>query len=132
MRNLENILPTIVERPMFIIVLADVFQTKIHLMKQRNPNDIVVSITLPVILGASPPGGLVLVVRVVVAVVAVESLVSTSVEGLESAVDSGSTVVSHNPVMFEQMYKTAHANENEIGFANKMLSTYCVQNTCYP
>lgn len=132
MRNLENILPTIVERPLFIIVLADVFQTKIHLMKQRNPNDIVVSITLPVILGASPPGGLGLVVRVVVAVVAVESLVSTSVEGLESAVDSGSTVVSHNPVMFEQMYKTAHANENEIGFANKMLSTYCVQNTCYP
>uniref|UniRef100_K1PH72 Uncharacterized protein n=1 Tax=Magallana gigas TaxID=29159 RepID=K1PH72_MAGGI len=127
MRNLENILPTIVERPMFIIVLADVFQTKIHLMKQRNPNDIVVSITLPVILGASPPGGLVLVVRVVVAVV-----VSTSVVGLGSVVDSGSTVVSHNPVMFEQMYKTAHANENEIGFANKMLSTYCVQNTCYP
>lgn len=112
---------------MFIIVLADVFQTKIHLMKQRNPNDIVVSITLPVILGASPPGGLVLVVRVVVAVV-----VSTSVVGLGSVVDSGSTVVSHNPVMFEQMYKTAHANENEIGFANKMLSTYCVQNTCYP
>lgn len=93
MRNLENILPTIVERPMFIIVLADVFQTKIHLMKQRNPNDIVVSITLPVILGASPPGGLVLVVRVVVAVV-----VSTSVVGLGSVVDSVSTVVSHNPV----------------------------------
>lgn len=84
MRNLENILPTIVERPLFIIVLADVFQTKIHLMKQRNPNDIVVSITLPVILGASSPGGLVLVVRVVVAVVAVESLVSTSVVGLGS------------------------------------------------
>lgn len=103
-------------------------------MKQRNPNDIVVSITLPVIPGASPPGGLELVVRVVVAVVAVESLVSTSVVGLGSwsVVDSGSTVVSHNPVMFEQMYKTAHAYENEIGFANKMLSTYCVQNTCYP
>lgn len=70
-------------------------------MKQRNPNDIVVSITLPVILGASPPGGLGLVVRVVVAVVAVESLVSTSVVGIGSVVDSGSTVVSHNPVMFE-------------------------------
>lgn len=128
MRNFENILPTIVERPLlFIIVLADVLQTKLHLMKQRNPNDIVVSITLPVIPGASPPGGLVLVVRVVVAVV-----VSTSVVGLGSVVDSGSTVVSHNPVMFEQMYKTAHAYENEIGFANKMLSTYCAQNTCYP
>lgn len=53
-------------------------------MKQRNPNDIVVSITLPVIPGASPPSGLGLVVRVVVAVVAVESLVSTSVVGLGS------------------------------------------------
>lgn len=128
MRNLGNILPTIVVHHR----AGSCTSNKNLLMKQRNPNDIVVSITLPVILGASPPGGLVLVVRVVVAVVAVESLVSTSVEGLESAVDSGSTVVSHNPVMFEQMYKTAHANENEIGFANKMLSTYCVQNTCYP
>lgn len=41
---------------------ADVLQTKIQLTKQRNPNDIVVSITLPVIPDASPPGGLVLVV----------------------------------------------------------------------
>lgn len=123
MRNLGNILPTIVVHHR----AGSCTSNKNLLMKQRNPNDIVVSITLPVILGASPPGGLVLVVRVVVAVV-----VSTSVVGLGSVVDSGSTVVSHNPVMFEQMYKTAHANENEIGFANKMLSTYCVQNTCYP
>lgn len=41
---------------------ADVLQTKIQLTKQRNPNDIVVRITLPVIPDASPPGGLVLVV----------------------------------------------------------------------
>lgn len=41
---------------------ADVLQTKIQLTKQRNPNDIVVSITLPVIPDASPPGGLVLIV----------------------------------------------------------------------
>lgn len=123
MRNLGNILPTIVVHHR----AGSCTSNKNLLMKQRNPNDIVVSITLPVILGASPPGGLVLVVRGVVAVV-----VSTSVVGLGSVVDSGSTVVSHNPVMFEQMYKTAHANENEIGFANKMLSTYCVQNTCYP
>lgn len=123
MRNLGNILPTIVVHHR----AGSCTSNKNLLMKQRNPNDIVVSNTLPVILGASPPGGLVLVVRVVVAVV-----VSTSVVGLGSVVDSGSTVVSHNPVMFEQMYKTAHANENEIGFANKMLSTYCVQNTCYP
>lgn len=123
MRNLGNILPTIVVHHR----AGSCTSNKNLLMKQRNPNDIVVSITLPVILGASPPGGLVLVVRVVVAVV-----VSTSVVGLGSVVDSGSTVVSHNPVVFEQMYKTAHANENEIGCANKMLSTYCVQNTCYP
>lgn len=123
MRNLGNILPTIVVHHR----AGSCTSNKNLLMKQRNPNDIMVSITLPVILGASPPGGLVLVVRGVVAVV-----VSTSVVGLGSVVDSGSTVVSHNPVMFEQMYKTAHANENEIGFANKMLSTYCVQNTCYP
>lgn len=41
---------------------ADVLQTKIQLTKQRNPNDIVVRITLPVIPDASPPGGLVLIV----------------------------------------------------------------------
>lgn len=41
---------------------ADVLQTKIQLRKQRNPNDIVVRITLPVIPDASPPGGLVLIV----------------------------------------------------------------------
>lgn len=135
---------------------ADVLQTKIQLTKQRNPNDIVVRITLPVIPDASPPGGLVLVVWVVL-VVAVDSVYSVVVFGLVvvfgsvvglssvvvfcsvvglssmvglgsvvvfgSVVDSGSTVVSQNPVMFEQTYKTVR--ENEIGYANTILYTYC-------